>query len=131
MIEFIDLYKNIPVSKFLELYYEAVKKKQTLPEAVCISSIDSKNMEIDSRLVNLKYIFKDEWIFFSNYNSPKSKQFDSHKQISANFFWESITTQIRIKAKIRKSDSKFSDYHFNKRTKEKNALSIISSQSKK
>ena len=67
--------------------------------------------------------------FFSNYNSPKSLQFQMHEQISALFYWDKLNFQLRIKAKVKKSNKSFSDAHFKKRSKEKNALSISSAQS--
>ena len=88
-----------------------------------------RNPACSLRFVNLKYIIGDEWIFFSNYKSPKAKDFESHDQISALIFWESINIQIRLKAKIFKSSKKISDDHFMKRSKEKNSLAISSSQS--
>jgi pyridoxine/pyridoxamine 5'-phosphate oxidase len=67
--------------------------------------------------------------FFSNYQSPKASQFESHNQVSVLIYWASINTQIRMKARIFKTSAKFSDDHFNSRTKEKNALAISSNQS--
>ena len=77
----------------------------------------------------LKYIKKDEWIFFTNYNSPKAKQFKKHDQISILFYWDKTNVQIRMKARISKSPASFSDKHFEKRSIEKNALAISSMQS--
>ena len=54
--------------------------------------------EVEARYVNLKYITNNEWIFFSNYNSPKAQQFSAHNQVSVLIFWPSINTQIRMKA---------------------------------
>ena len=50
-------------------------------------------------------------------------------QVSVLIYWASINTQIRMKAKIFKTSSEFSDKHFQGRTKEKNALAISSNQS--
>ena len=85
--------------------------------------------EVQLRMVNLKYIQNEEWIFFSNYLSPKSKSFETHDQIAATFYWNSINTQIRIKAKIKKTSKEFSDNHYLSRAIEKNALAISSNQS--
>ena len=63
-------------------------------------------------------------IFFSNYESPKAKEINSHKQISALFFWNKIGVQIRIKAKISFLDSEESDKHFVEREFKKNVLAI-------
>jgi len=118
-----------PYNLFRKYYEEAKKKEQKIIEAISISSYDKKNSIVDSRFVNLKYIINDEWIFFSNYSSPKSKQFKSHDQISAVIFWNSINVQIRMKAKIQKTNSEFSNKHFQSRDVAKNTLAILSRQS--
>lgn len=118
-----------PYDTFRKYYEEARKKEQKIIEAISISSYDKKNSIVDSRFVNLKYVINDEWIFFSNYNSPKSMQFKSHEQISALIFWNSTNVQIRMKAKIKKTNSEFSNKHFQSRDTSKNLLAILSKQS--
>ena len=49
--------------------------------------------------------------FFSNYQSPKAKSFESHNQITALFYWNTINIQTRIKANIHKSSQIISDMH--------------------
>ena len=56
---------------------------------------------------------------FSNYESPKADQFFQNCNISCLFFWEKINTQIRMKAKISKTNSKISDRHFSKEVSKK------------
>ena len=129
MIKFLDINKSIPYKLFCEYYNNALNNKQKALDAICISSYNVDSNEVDSRYVNLKYIKDSEWIFFSNYNSPKSQAFTKHKQIAAIIYWESINVQIRIKANLIKTDPSFSDEHFNNRSKEKNALAISSEQS--
>jgi len=118
-----------PYKIFNRLYLAAQTAGQKSIEAVSISSFDPAKCEVESRYVNLKYIIGNEWIFFSNYLSPKAMQFESHDQISALFHWGAINSQIRLKAKINKTSVEFSDHHFQSRTKEKNALAISSNQS--
>ena len=130
MITFLDYIDDEPHNLFYQLYNEALKKKQVSIEAVHISSWDESTNEADSRIVNLKYIKTNEWIFFSNFDSPKSNQFDLHNKITAIFFWPSINSQIRIKAKIYKTNASFCDEHYKKRSTEKNALAHSSEQSK-
>jgi pyridoxamine 5'-phosphate oxidase len=125
--------KNInhaePYKRFQEYYNNALNKNQANIEAIAISSYNSDEGLVDSRFVNLKYLINDEWVFFTNYNSPKAKQFYSNPQISALFFWSSTNIQIRIRGNIKKTSSKFSDMHFKERSLDKNALAISSSQS--
>lgn len=130
MIDIENLALDKPYSKFHNFYMKAEAKNQKFIEAMCISSYDDVSCSVDSRYVNLKYIIGDEWTFFSNYKSSKSKQFDANNNISAVLFWSSINVQIRMKAKIYKSDKDFSDQHFSIRSPRKNALAISSMQSK-
>jgi len=130
MIDISKISNSRPYNTFRDLYNFAKDQNQANIEACCISSLDAKTNEIDSRFVNIKYIFQKEFIFFSNYESIKAKHFESHDQISAVFFWNSIRAQIRLKAKVYKSSEDFSDSHFKLRPIEKNALAISSNQSK-
>ena len=129
MIKFLNLNSEKPYSYFQALYQEALENGQKGIEAISVSSYSRASSEVEARYVNLKYIANDEWIFFSNYHSPKANQFESHSQVSILIYWASINTQIRMKAKIFKTSAEFSNEHFQGRTKEKNALAISSNQS--
>jgi pyridoxamine 5'-phosphate oxidase len=129
MIQFNNLKKEEPYLKLMQKYNEAVNKNQKFIEAIAISSFSKQRNEINSRYVNLKFINNKEFIFFSNYNSPKAKEFIEHDQITALFFWSSINTQIRMKAKIKKTSNEFNQKYFFDRPGKKNALAISSNQS--
>lgn len=118
-----------PYLIFYKLLTKARESKQDAIESILIASFDKETNEVDARYVNLKYIDKDQWIFFTNYNSPKSQHFKNHPQISAVFYWHKIKTQIRIKASINKTSRNFNEMHFKSRENEKNALAISSFQS--
>lgn len=131
MIEFINILQETPYLLFKEKYDEALNANQKNIEAISIASFNKKRNEVDSRYVNLKFIDKDRFIFFSNYNSPKSLAFKTHNQITGLFFWSSTNVQIRIKANIEKTSLKYNQDYFKKRSQAKNALAIASFQSKK
>ena len=130
MIQFNNLNQEIPYLVFKEKYNESLNAKQKNIEAISISSYNSEIGEVDSRYVNLKLVTNDEFIFFSNYNSPKALSFNSHNQIAALVYWPSINVQIRMKAKIKKTTVEFNQNYFFDRSEEKNALAISSNQSK-
>ena len=129
MIKFLNLNSEKPYIQFKALYQKALENGQKGIEAISVSSYDKASSEVEARYVNLKYISNNQWIFFSNYHSPKANQFESHSQVSILIYWASINTQIRMKAKIYKTSIEFSNEHFQSRTKEKNALAISSNQS--
>jgi pyridoxamine 5'-phosphate oxidase len=129
MIKFNKLSKEKPFIVFKEKYYEALSAMEKNIDAMCIASYSIETEEVNSRFVNLKFINDKEFIFFSNYKSPKSREFYSHSQICAIVFWRSINMQIRIKARLRQTSNKFNQTYFEKRDKQKNALAISSEQS--
>jgi len=131
MIKFNNLNQSIPYQILKEKYDEAINEDQKCIEAIAISSCNNEIDEVDSRYVNLKFINNDEFIFFSNYESPKAAAFNSHNQIAALIYWSSINVQIRMKAIIKKTSDEFNQKYFFDRSKEKNALAISSKQSKK
>jgi pyridoxamine 5'-phosphate oxidase len=129
MIKFNNLSQEHPYLLFKRIYIESLKAKQQNIEAICISSYSLKNKDVNARFVNLKFVNEKEFIFFSNYNSPKSKDFEFHDQITGLLYWNSTNTQIRMKARIKKTSLDFNQEYFAKRSKKKNALAISSSQS--
>ena len=130
MIKINNINNSKPYSLFNEFYEKAINMKQNNIQAISVSSFNKNLNEVQSRYVNLKYINDNEWIFFSNYNSPKAESFKTHDQVSILIFWSSINLQIRLKAKIAKTSKSFNNKYFLYRSKEKNALAISSDQSK-
>tara|TARA_Y100000991_G_scaffold208767_1_gene188138 strand:- start:342 stop:938 length:597 start_codon:yes stop_codon:yes gene_type:complete len=129
MIQFENYSQELPYLLFKEKYDDALNAGQKSIEAVSISSFNKELDEVDSRYVNLKFILNNEFIFFSNYESPKANAFISHKQIGALIYWPSINVQIRMKAIIRKTPNEYNQKYFSGRLEEKNALAISSNQS--
>jgi pyridoxamine 5'-phosphate oxidase len=130
MIQFNNLNPEIPYQFLKDKYDEALNAGQQCIEAISISSYNKEISEVDSRYVNLKCITNDEFIFFSNYDSPKASSFNSNNRIAALVYWASINVQIRIKAKIKKTSNDYNQKYFFDRLEEKNALAISSNQSK-
>lgn len=130
MIKFNNLNSEKPYAIFKAKYEDALNAGQKTIQAISISSFNTILNEVDSRYVNLKFINNNEFIFFSNYNSPKARSFDLHDQIAALFFWQATNTQIRMKAKIKKTTDEYNQNYFYDRQVEKNTLAISSYQSK-
>jgi len=130
MIKFNKTSHETPYLKLKKKYDDALSANQKNIEAISISSYSRKLSEVNARFVNLKFVDNDEFIFFSNYESSKSQDFNDHNQITALIYWNSINTQIRIKACIKKTTTEFNKSYFLNRSETKNALAISSSQSK-
>lgn len=129
MIQFKNLSQEAPYLIFKDKYNDSIKANQSHIEAVCIASYSLKEKEVNARFVNLKFVNNKEFIFFSNYKSQKSRDFNSHSQITALIYWNSINMQIRIKATIKPTSREYNLAYFAQRDKKKNALAISSNQS--
>ncbi len=129
MIEFKNMSDAAPYKLFKKKYEDALNLNHEGIEAISISSYSPELNEVNSRYVNLKFIIGNDFIFFSNYESPKSKEFAVHNQITALIYWNTINTQIRLKALIKRTSKQFNDEYFLKRAPHKNALAISSKQS--
>ena len=72
MINFLNSSHEKPYILFQSLYQKAIENGQKGVEAISVSSYNEPLKEVEARYVNLKYIDNNEWIFFSNYLSPKA-----------------------------------------------------------
>lgn len=129
MIKFINLPNEVPYKILKQKYDYAISANQKNVEAISVSSYSTKFKEVNSRFVNLKFVDGEDFIFFSNYKSPKSHDFISHNQVAILIYWNNINTQIRIKATIKKTSVELNKNYFSKRSIQKNALAISSNQS--
>lgn len=129
MIKFLNNNNSEVYEIFRSLYSKALNANQQLPEAISISSFNKEFLEVNARFVNLKIVDNEDFIFFTNYNSPKAKEFNSHNQIAVSIFWNSINIQIRMKARIKSTSRKLNIDYFRSRSIEKNILAISSNQS--
>ena len=107
MIKFTKLSNESPYKIFREKYNNARDANQKNIEAVSISSYSKSLNEVNSRFVNLKTLNDKDFIFFSNYESPKSQEFAEHNQITALFYWNAVNVQIRLKAIIKKTSKEY------------------------
>ena len=131
MINFSDLNKSKPYKKLYKLYKNAVLENQSSIEVINLSSYDVERDEVNSRYVNLKFIKNENFVFFTNYESPKAIQFANHPQATIVFFWNKLEVQIRLKGIISRLSNDENELYFKSRDPKKNALAISSSQSQK
>ena len=94
MIKFNNITQEPPYLIFKKKYDQALNLGQKNIEAISISSFSKEKNEVDSRFVNLKIIDHNRFIFFTNYDSPKSLAFESHDQISEEQIYQKIFLKI-------------------------------------
>jgi len=103
-----------PVEQFRLWMKEAVEAELLDPYAMCLSTVDESG-HADSRVVYLRDITEDGFVFYTNYNSSKAKQIFNNEMVSLNFLWIELSRQVKIKGKAYKGDSVLSNDYFSSR----------------
>ena len=102
-----------PFNKFKNWFNLAKKDKSIDPTAFALGTVLNNKPNI--RMVLLKYIKSNGFIFFTNLNSLKGRSFVKNPNLSMCFYWESINRQVRINGKGKLISEKDSDIYFSKR----------------
>lgn len=98
--------------------------------AFALSTV-SKDGTPDSRIVLLKEIRDEGFVFYTNYNSKKGRDISTNPNVHALFFWPEIERQIRIKGKVKKISRIESEKYFSSRPKLSQLGALSSNQSEK
>ena len=93
---------------------EAKKTELNDHDAIALSTVDKNGMP-NVRMVLLRYILEDSFVFFSNYNSQKGKEIDFSGNISFLIHWKSLKRQIRVRGRVSKDKSDLSDKYYDGR----------------
>ncbi len=117
-----------PVEQFSIWLNEAIQADCLDPTAMIISTV-SENGFPSSRVVLLKGVENQQFIFYTNYNSRKGEQLNSNPKISSLFFWPELERQVIIEGTAQKTSAEQSDTYFKSRPLKSKIGAIISPQS--
>lgn len=117
-----------PFLQFDKWMEEAINAKCDEPNAFTLSTI--KNNEPHARVVLLKGVVNDEFIFYTNYESNKGEEIKSNPQVAMTFLWLPLHRQVRVKGLAEFVDDSVSDDYFNKRPRGSQLGAIASPQSR-
>ncbi|MEN8928959.1 MAG: pyridoxamine 5'-phosphate oxidase [Flavobacteriales bacterium] len=117
-----------PKELFESWFKEALDKMVMEPYAFHIATV-SKDNTPSTRVVYLRSIEEDGFVFFTNYNGKKGQDIAHNPNVCANFFWAEKERQIRIYGVAVKIDAEFSDAYFAARPRESQLGAWASHQS--
>jgi len=123
---FLDL--DDPLELFKSWMTEAEKKEISDPTALSLATTNNTGQP-DVRVVLLKGYSSKGFIFYTNFNSSKSRDLIENPKAAMNFHWKSINRQIRILGNVIKVDDKEADLYFNSRPYESKINAWASNQS--
>ena len=117
-----------PFTLFNEWFKQAGELGVLEPNAMVLSTVSADNKP-SSRVVLLKGIEDEGFIFYTNYESRKGKELEFNPYISILFFWPEAERQIRIEGKVSKISTESSKEYFVSRPRESQLGAWASAQS--
>lgn len=108
-----DVSKN-PFTQFDTWFKEAVSSKIHEPNAMTLATA-SKDGFPSARVVLLKGIEKDGFVFYTNYESRKAMEMLENPNVALVFCWFELQRQVRIEGVVSKITKKQSAAYFKSR----------------
>lgn len=105
-----DCHEN-PISQFELWMNEAITSQVNEPTAMNVATVN-ENGRPSSRMVLLKEVNQQGFVFFTNYHSKKGFAIEHNPYVALTFFWPELERQIRVEGKAVKISSKQSDEYF-------------------
>ena len=120
--------KANPIEQFMIWFNEAISCEEFDASAFVLSTVNSESMP-SGRVVLLKGILNEGFLFFTNYLSQKGKEIENNPFVAMTFFWPKSERQVRVKGKVEKLDKVRSLVYFHSRPRDSQIASFISPQS--
>ena len=103
--------KNNPMEKVLVWLNQAKKSEISDPDAISLATVDEKGFP-NVRMVLLRKLDKDSFVFFTNYGSKKAEEIEKSGKVAFAFHWKSLAKQIRVRGLAKKEDGKIADDYY-------------------
>jgi len=116
-----------PVKQFSLWFTEAIDSGIVEPSAMSLATTDDS--EIGIRTVLLKYFDDKGFVFYTNYESNKSRQIETRPEAALLFPWLALERQIKIVGSVEKVSSLESIKYFASRPKDSQIGAWASKQS--
>lgn len=126
----IDDIQNDPMI-FFKNWFDQANETQAIEEA---NAMTLSTLGLDdfpkSRIVLLKALIEEGFVFYTNYQSEKGISIAHHSKVGLAFFWPPLERQVIIKGEAVKLTNEASDAYFQSRPKGSQIGAIVSDQSK-
>ncbi len=98
------------------------------PNAMALSTVDGDGMP-NARMVLLKEIEADAFVFYTNYGSAKAQEIDATGKAAFVMHWKSLRRQIRVRGDVSREDGAQADAYFCSRSLQSRLGAWASAQS--
>lgn len=117
-----------PIDQFRKWFDEALAAGLREPNAMALSTV-GKDGKPSSRIVLLKGVDKDGFVWYTNYESQKAHELSENPQASLLFYWDGLNRQVRVEGSVQKVPDEESEQYFHSRPRGSQIGAIASKQS--
>ena len=107
---------------------EAEKTEVNDPNAMALATVDADGMP-NVRVVLLKEIEDDAFVFYTNFTSAKSRELLVSGKAAFNIHWKSLRRQIRVRGTVTREDGAKADEYYASRPLQSRIGAYASKQS--
>lgn len=107
-------YLSEAIDRFKELWEQAKGSGRWEPDAMTLATTTLAG-EVSARIVLLKEVSREGFVFYSNYGSRKARALAENPRAALCFFWPDLRTQVRVEGVVERLPEADSDRYFSGR----------------
>ena len=117
-----------PIKQFQLWFNDAIAAGLPMPEAMTLATA-TPDGKPSARMVLLKQVDGDGFVFFTNYRSAKAEQLDANPYAALVFYWAQLDRQVRVEGSVVRTSAQESRDYFKTRPRESQIGAWASAQS--
>lgn len=117
-----------PFKLFRRWFDDAIASGSRLPDAMTLATA-TKDGKPSARMVLLKQLDDQGFVFYTNYNSRKARELEANPYASLVCYWVQLDRQVRVEGRVERVSAAESDEYFATRPRESQLGALASPQS--
>lgn len=117
-----------PIRQFQTWFADAIAAKLPMPDAMTLATATPDGRP-SARMVLLKQVDHEGFVFFTNYRSAKARQLDANPFAALVFYWVQLDRQVRVEGSVARTSAQESRDYFQTRPRESQIGAWASAQS--
>ena len=118
-----------PIAIIQRWMTEAEASEVNDPNAIALSTVDADGLP-NARMVLLKEIEPEAFVFYTNYESAKASELDQAGKAAFVLHWKSLRRQVRVRGLVTKEDGPQADAYYKSRSLQSRLGAWASQQSR-
>ena len=106
-----------PINQFKRWFDDAIASGMKLPEAMTLATA-TRDGRPSARVVLLKDVDNEGFVFFTNYRSAKARDLEANPQAALVFYWSQFDRQVRVEGTVERVSAEESRTYFKTRPRE-------------